>query len=220
MRKHEKQVRRKRRKAERRRPIRNGGAALAAAAAIAAGTSAYADPIRYDNPAGEGHFDWAQGEGRFALDFTLEASQQSGDLFVPTSLAHQVYPSLGFGAVDGFNSGAELQFTSVYLLQGLDYGDAIPSGGGWYGVGYTLSPYYGSDLPEGLTRYFGVRFDVGSGWQYGWVGGIRTGLQFDALAWGYETQPGVPIAAGAPEPGSLALLAMGTVGAMSRRRRA
>jgi hypothetical protein len=32
---------------------------------------------------------------------------------------------------------------------------------------------------------------------YGWVGGVRTGNEFDAFAWGYETLPDTPIEAGA-----------------------
>ena len=57
---------------------------LAAAAAIAAGTQAYAEPIRFNNPAeGEpGHFDWLASFGSTDpeawLNITLPSTDQDG----------------------------------------------------------------------------------------------------------------------------------------------
>jgi hypothetical protein len=68
----------------------------------------------------------------------------------------------------------------------------------------------------------GVRFIDMDGYHYGWISVVRHGndflqLDFDAFAWGYETEPGVPIIAGIPAPGTLAALAFGAV--VTRRKR-
>ena len=240
MSKHQKEVRRERRKDEagrRRRSflkpqassLRTGGAAaLAAAAAIAAGTSAYADPVRYDNPAGPGHYDWVPSDPSDLAQF-LDISAPGGD-----------QPSDGLGAADfrqrfntsdaggevqsGFMGLGELQIGGPYgvWLLGVDSGELIPSGLTWGPEGLVYWPGVGSELPDGVQTYLGVRFNPGDGFHYGWIGVTRTGASdefLDAFAWGYETEAGVPIPAGAPEPGTLALLAMGAVGVLSRRRR-
>ena len=67
---------------------------------------------------------------------------------------------------------------------------------------------------SGLTGYAGVEFRIGGVTHYGWV---RLQTFTDApygnvLDWAYETQPGVPILAGAiPEPSTWALLLGGGV---------
>ena len=110
----------------------------------------------------------------------------------------------------------ELEIVNGYQMVGLAGGTLIPSGLGWNYYSYA---YAGSPFPEGVPLYLGVRFN-GPAWQYGWIGVERIdGNKLDAFAWGYETEPGVPIAAGAPEPGSLALLAFGAGALASRRRK-
>ena len=96
----------------------------------------------------------------------------------------------------------------------------IPSGFTWNNQRYSQYAGYGPEtlLPEGTPTYLGLRFN-GPNYQYGWIGVVRTSQQLEAFAWGYETEPGVPIAAGAPEPGSLALLAFGAAGVAGCRRR-
>ncbi len=232
MSKHEKQVRRERKKTDRARRlgarfrhptshIKHGPAALAAAAVIAAGTQAYASPVRFENPAGAGHFDWAVPDGSTArfLDLTLDASAQPGDTPLPGT-ASELWTRLGDGFTHNgnFPGGAEVEITGYSWLNGLNAGDLIPSGASWSGLGYGY--YYGSGLPGGQQGYFGVRFDLGSGTQYGWVGVVREvgGGTLDAFAWGHETEVGVSIEAGAPEPGTLALLAFGAGAALRRRR--
>jgi hypothetical protein len=220
MNKHQKAVKRERRKAQRRRSIRNGGAALAAAAAIAAGTNAYAEPIRYNNPAGPGHFDWADGADAAPvfLDIVAPASGQpgvEGSCF--SLLSQRRFPGHSF-----ISGAARVETGGYFDLYAIPHaaGDLIPSGAPFADGDVTYAGY--SLLTEGVQTYLGVRFSdspAGGNWRYGWVGVVRTGYELDAFAWGYETEVGVPIAAGAPEPGSLALLALGAVGAMSRRRR-
>jgi hypothetical protein len=78
----------------------------------------------------------------------------------------------------------------------------------------------------GATRYLGLKMDLNNAGvtNYGWVG-IRIDNEADAtgavVGYGYETLPNAPIAAGAvPEPGALALGAMGiTLLASAVRRR-
>lgn len=232
MSKHQKELRRERRKDEagrRRRSflkpqaasLKSAGAALAAAAAIAAGTSAYADPVRYDNPAGPGHFDWASVDYANAkwLDPTLDAASQPVGQEADTPASFWHHPDTYGGVFNGAG-----QFPNIirdgYVLIGLNAGELVAPTGSQYWDRYGFVEYYGGPfLPEGTPTYLGVRFDLGSGFQYGWIGVVRDAWVLDAFAWGYETDPGVSIPAGAPEPGTLALLAMGAVAIAGRRRR-
>jgi hypothetical protein len=82
----------------------------------------------------------------------------------------------------------------------------------------------GSNFPSGVARYMGVRFIDLDGYHFGWIGLVRGpdsypafDLNLNAFAWGYETEPGVPIIAGIPAPGTLAALAFGAV--VTRRGR-
>ncbi len=246
MSKHEKQVRHEKRKVERTRRrrsffsgrhplarplcgshIKHGAAALAAAAVIAAGTQAYASPVRFDNlPEGApGWFDWKTPnppETRRWLDVTLDvASQPLGLAGVVSEFGHASSAS-PFGEVvardDLGIAGLQVGGFYDYVLVGVDSGVLIPSGLAWGGRAF--ADYYGTETPEGAPSYLGVKFDPGDGVHYGWIGVERTGTRLATFAWGYETTPGVPIEAGVPEPGSLALLAFGAAAALRKRRQA
>jgi len=194
--------------------------ALAAGVAIAGGTQAYAVPVAHVNPPGAEHFDWggAVGEPNWLLDILAPANVQPPGATAPGVFLHtNTVPSNVAGG--GMDDMLQLDATYGIFAAGVDAGTIIPSGLPLGSQGYVQ--FYGySDLPEGQQTYLGVRFDLGSGDQYGWIGVVRTGPDLDAFAWGYETDPGVPIEAGAlvPEPGSLAMLAVGAA-AMARRRR-
>ncbi len=247
MSKHEKQVRRERKKTDRarrfmarfRHPLSSplcgshiphgAAAALAAAAVIAAGTQAYAVPVRFDNlPPGPGHFDWTAAAGQDVLDVLSDAPSQPGNLSVPGTFGISSY----YGRVvrGGNSSGMQIMTPSGYnFLAGVDSGVAIPTAGFSEftmptAPAYIYSTYPSAPttslLPEGEQTYLGVRFDQGGGYQYGWIGVVRTGIELDAFAWGYETTPGVPIEAGVPEPNTLALLAFGALAAIRKRRTA
>ncbi|MEL6795743.1 MAG: PEP-CTERM sorting domain-containing protein [Planctomycetota bacterium] len=79
----------------------------------------------------------------------------------------------------------------------------------------------------GVEEFIGVRTVIDGNTHYGWVGIQITALDdvSDVLTgvvtgYAYETTPGVGIAAGAiPAPGTAALLALGAIGASSRKRR-
>lgn len=209
----------KRRKNPSRKRSRRAVQALAAGAMIAAGTQAYGDPIRFDNPPGAGHFDWAVLSAYIPLDVMLPAGAQPGDPLATSAFEQYATPGASFLRS---NTGAsDLQVGGPYGndVVGVDAGELIPSGFAWASRGYTYYPGYGSQLAEGQPTYLGVRFDLGSGDHYGWIGVVRTATELDAFAWGYETEAGVPIPAGIPEPGTLAALALGAAAVLAGRRR-
>jgi hypothetical protein len=199
---------------------------IAALALMVWGTQANASPIRFDNaPVGDpGHFVWGNWntDPLISLGITEPASAQPvwvGDGSPPGTFVLLVNVDgtrsdvSGYGKVQkgGVSTGAVAAFQA---------NEAIPSAMyTWSGTGALYRDTYGSNFPEGVPLYLGCEFDLGAGYQYGWIGIVRTGLWADAFAWGYETEPGVPIAAGAPEPGTLAILAFGAVPALLRRRR-
>lgn len=176
--------------------------ALAAAGAIAGGTQAYALPVRFDNPAhGEpGHFHWpveTPSTGRF-LDLALGPGEQAGELS-PSNVLQFIATGYAQVGRSGPGATADMQVGGPYnyFLVGVNAGETIPSGASWAESGLTYYSGYGSELPNGQATYLGVRFDLGSGWQYSWIGVVRTDLELEAFAWGHETEAGVPIAAGA-----------------------
>jgi hypothetical protein len=194
-----KQARSPRKKEKRKRAAK----ALAAAGAIAGGTQAYAVPVRFENPAhGEPtHFHWAVpiGDNTRFLDLTLDANAQPGGSFTATTLGHGY--SAAFGLIHNGAAAINVHTVGGYAdLAPLSAGDLIQTGMQWDYSGYTYYAPYGSYLPEGEPTYLGARFDTGSGWQYAWIGVVRTGMQVETFAWGYETDPGVPIEAGAAPP--------------------
>jgi hypothetical protein len=133
----------------------------------------------------------------------------------------------GFTVTESLSAGAwidgQLNFPTLY--GGVPHALVYSPGGGGYGTG---GPYGGlaggylviSDFPEGVAGYMAVRFSDIDGYHYGWIGVVRNfnSMDFDAFAWGYETDPGVGIVAGIPAPGTLAALAFG-VAAVGRGRK-
>ena len=186
---------------------------------------ANAGVVSFLNPPGAEHFNWAPSSGQIiGLDITLSAGDQTGATQGATTFEHTNSDTFSF--VDGSDT-REVQAGGIHggLLWASVFGDPIPaqaplpSNHNWNPSSLIIHPALGSNFPEGEEAYLGVRFDQGSGWQYGWIGVVRTGIEFDAFAWGYETEPGVPIAAGVPEPTTLALVALGAGSMLIRRRR-
>ena len=197
MSKHDKQVRRarkKRNRARRHRAVRRQTAALASAAALAAGTSAYAEPVRFDNPTGPGRFEWSVPGALTFLDITQSPTLQGGGAGLSSLY---FYPDAS-GLVGNYGlTSPDVRRIGV-ILEPFAAGTPIDAAGAWAPYAFTdYPPNDPSLLPEGVNAYLGVRFDVGVGEQYGWIGVVRTGQELDVFAWGYETEPGVPIEAGA-----------------------
>ena len=213
-------------------PILTAAAALVVALAIT--TPAGAAPIRFDNPAGPGHFEWNSMAGHEFLDIFSDASSQPGIMGAVGTFWRRDPPS--GTTVRGAESSSDVQFINLdgggagpgRFLVGVSFGETIPTLVGTDGFatsGFVFrtnadAGFPTTNLPEGQQTYLGVQFDLGIGIQYGWIGVTRTGMELDAFAWGYETEPGVPIAAGVPEPGTLSLLAIAGGVLMRRRRRA
>ncbi len=202
----------------------------------AAATHVYAAPIRFDNPPGDGHYEWGAipEVGDEVILSILDGPAEQTAVVGDSGAYRQRNRTYGTDVRRAGPTGEGVQFvfspaSSVKLLIGVDAGDAIPTGSP---DDFTSSAYtYRLDaapgdphtmLPEGEETYVGVRFfDLGGGtdYQYGWIGVVRTGMFLDAFAWGYETEPGVSIAAGAPEPGTLAVLVLGGMALAGCRRR-
>ena len=114
------------RKAARHRGRRRRAAqALAAGAAIAAGTQAYAAPVRFDNPPGVDHFEWRG--GTYASPIWLDIRE---------SAASQP------GSPDGVSSIGQFRDGEFYSgLRGNSPTPELQTGGPWdYFVGPAVRP--------------------------------------------------------------------------------
>jgi hypothetical protein len=189
-----------------------GSEAMAAAIAIAGGTSAYAGPVAFEN---DGGFRWHPavcGEQNW-LDITLDSNSQP-NVYGDSAFSQWYYYGL---CNDERKSGnymyASYGFTdAAWVQENGDYGrvDRLEGGyvigaGAAFGDRSTMSLYesdccYSNDWgPPGTEGYIGVRFGTPGNIHYGWIKARMTdprGAALEALAWGYESSPNTPIAAG------------------------
>ncbi len=205
------------------RSTRLAGSVIACGALYGVIASAQGAIIHFTNPApGQpGHHDWhfEQVEGwQSWLDITKSASEQSNTSNL-NSISQQRH---GYGNIhqDGAAiiawvfAGSEPPQTTA-----LSYGQPVANprdGGEFSGWAVHAGSPFSSEFAEGMHLYIGVRILGGS---RGWIEVVRTGMNFTAYAWAYETEPGVPIYAGQiPAPGALALFAISAFISPSRRR--
>ncbi len=129
--------------------------------------------------------------------------------FVRYAFALQANAPIGPGGA--FSTVTQVVLGSQYRYNGTPY---------FYG-GFAAGGPNGS-VPPGTNAYAGFRFQAADGTHYGWVRlNVNAGIiDFSSAAW--ETSPNTQILAGVPEPGTMAMMAMGAaalVGAAIKRRR-
>ena len=129
--------------------------------------------------------------------------------------AFALQPNANIGPGGAFSTVAQVVLGSQYRSGG------VPM---FYG-GFAAGPNGNGAVTPGTQAFAGFRFNAADGTHYGWIRlSVNSGrIDFVSAAW--ESTPNTAIAAGAvPEPGTMALLALGAVGvvgtAIKRRRRA
>ncbi len=215
--------------------MRSTTVAIACATLCAAwcASAAHADIVHFVNPApGEpGHFAWyGGGQHPRYLNITTPAAEQA-NVSTGRSVAQIILglPTGGIWGQLGLFEGGGPDFARIagvvippydnHEVLPLQHGDPLTGlnflGYGLYAWGFP--PFTTSAFPEGSRRYIGVL--TGDGLR-GWIEVERTGLNFNAVAWAYQSDPGAPILAGqVPAPGAAVLMAAGGVALASRRRR-
>lgn len=211
--------------------LKKASSGLVGALAIAGGTSAYGavinstpPPDLTNTPGGLDTFaDWdVNGDG--TLDFTFQnrypnsGTQVNWQLnFDPVGAGNGVVGYVGpfVNYADALSLGtligpASTFQTSYQVVLGSNYGGTLYGG-------------FAVQVPPGTNAYAGFEFNAADGLHYGWLFlNVNAGI-IDFTGAAYEGLAGVPIAAGAvPEPGTMAMLALGAVGvlgAVAKRRR-
>lgn len=194
------------------------GLAIVVATILAA--SAAASQVRFDNPAGPEHFVWAEpGVGGHIYITRSSSGQHANTAPEPDLFFLGTNSDSTVGSVVGIVGGQVQTESGGIRIAPLTIGQIIPTAGlSWQQVGRITEPDNPSLLPEGVDSHFGIAFTLADGIHFGWIGVVRNASILDAFAWGYETVPFMPIAAGAPEPATLAILVLGGIGILTRRR--
>ena len=179
------------------------------------GTNDFFFRLRYPGaPAGGTGIEWQDTFNPFTgLGATNGAISYTGGFGARYGFALAAGANIGPGGA--FSTGAGVILGSRY------YSAGTPS---FYG-GFAAGPNANGAVTPGTTAFAGFRFNAPDGTHYGYIQLNLNAGTYDFVSAAYETTPGTAIAAGAqpiPEPGTLAMLAVGAVGALgaavSRRR--
>ncbi|MCG3121785.1 MAG: hypothetical protein GIKADHBN_00156 [Phycisphaerales bacterium] len=176
--------------------------------------------VHFTNPApGQpGHFDWhaPSGGDLMFLDITAAPTDQI-DQWSSSTIGQT---ASGLPLTTNFAGGAALAVATIdepfvlALEHGQSFHDRVFIDNGMSSAFLTTPP--GTRFEAGERRYIGVLTADG---RYGWIEVSRDGSSFAAFSWAYETEAGVPLAAGqVPAPGGL-LVAVIPCTAILRRRR-
>lgn len=202
-----------------------GGTGITATA-LAGGHSAYADIISFQNPGPPFTFDW---NVFWPLDITQPATQTTPGAY-SSFFQYVGYGYLAYNFFVGYDyQDAQIARSTGYIVAALPAGSVIGPALDfeYYALG-ALYDYGALDIfiGDGQREFMGVRFDLSGNTHYGWIDVMWNpqAERFDAYAWGYEDAPDRPIIAGQtegtiPEPGTLALFAMGAAAAAVALRR-
>ena len=119
-------------------------------------------------------------------------------------------------------------FSGAAIAAGEFIGSAPPTGTEWADTEVELNacstgtPACSGNFIGGIA-YLGIEFDIAGATHYGWLEIESSSLGSRAWIhrWAYETEPGVGLIAGIPEPGvpSLLLVGGGVLACVRRRRR-
>ena len=143
------------------------------------------------------------------------------------SIAGTVSYALSYAPGALIDASATYKGGLVYEAYNTDNPSRSGNIGYWANGGADPSTWPGAD--QAYRGYLGLSFlDAASAVHYAWVdldvsaynATDLSSYQATVYGYAYETVAGVGIPAGVPEPGSLALLALGAAGFMTRRRRA
>lgn len=201
-------------------------ATAGAATAIAGANSAEAD-IHYSGPINQ-HFQGTFGAGNYDVGyFPLDAPGNSFGLIhimanaaSTQGVARFINSGMANGAFAGFSASG--YFYASKLAFGANLATQAFTSGSGFGTMAFRNGYGNDQWLDAGTGFIGFRFDNGSGLEYGWVRITMDGAPLNSFtvvdyAWGDSA---TPITAGeVPEPGSLALLAIGATGLLAWRKR-
>jgi hypothetical protein len=212
---------------------------LAGAAMLAGGSQAYGDIVVVTPPddlpnlgegtvnPGPGDFDPApfdmNGDGTddFGFNFrnidSATFEWQANWFGIEAASGVVGYTGLFYDYADNLSAGTEIGPASTFFGEGGAPGTETQV---FLGSEYFYAPYGGFGSIDSTVRGFiGVKFEAAGETHYGWLdieAGEELGLIFYGAA--YNSTPGEPIGAGeVPEPGSLALLALGAAALLRRR---